>query len=117
MRLDQVAEAAAGHLLGRFVRRTLVALACAIFALVALYHFTVAGTFALEAQYGALQARLAIGAIYTAAALATLIGLWATRNKGMNGKQLATNRELQMVMLVEAAMLGYALARKREPVR
>jgi hypothetical protein len=114
MRLDHVAELAAGRLLGRVVRRTIAATVCALFILIAFYHFTVAGTFALEARYGALDARLAIGGIYAVAALITGGVLLVTRNRPFNGKQIAQGRELQVIALLEAVMLGYALARRRD---
>ena len=68
MRLDNLASVAVDHLLGRLIKRALVAAAIAIFALVAIYHFTVAGTFALELKFGALQAQLIVGGAYAAAA-------------------------------------------------
>src|SRR5262249_38793192 len=115
MRLDHVAGIAAGHLFGRIVRRLAAGLFCAVFALVALYHFTAAGTVELEAQYGALKAQLAIGGIYAVVALATAGTLWLTRAKPVgDGNQLAGPRQMQLVMLLEAALLGYTLARKRD---
>lgn len=114
MRLDHVAELAAGRLLARVVRRTIAAAVCALLILIALYHFTVAGNFALEAHYGALNARLAIGGIYAAAALISGSVLLATRNRPFNGKQIAPGREIQVIALLEAVMLGYALARRRD---
>ena len=120
MRLDQLVTVAVGHLLGRLIKRALLAAAITIFALVAIYHFTVAGTLALDAQFGELQAQLIVGGGYAAGAVVALAILWA-----MRGKSSATSapvpsenaREMQLVMLVEAAMLGYSLARKREQAR
>ena len=114
MRLDHVAEIAAGRLLGRVVRRAIGALICALFILIALYHFTAAGTLALETHYGALNAQLAVGGLYALAALISGGVLLATRNRSLNGKQIAPGREIQMIALLEAAMLGYALARRRD---
>ena len=119
MRLDHIAWIAVDHLLGRLIRRALLVLAIAIFALVAIYHFTVAGTLALDAQVGELQAQLIVGAIFAGVGVIALVILWA-----MHGRRTAAStpipsdkaREMQLVMLVEAVMLGYSLARKREPV-
>jgi hypothetical protein len=45
--------------------------------------------------------------------------VWLTRAKTSNGAAPALNnsREMQIVMLVEAAMLGYSMARKSETTR
>jgi len=115
MRIDQVAEAAIGHFLGRFMRRLLIGCVLAACLIVAMYHFTIAGTLALEMRYGVLHARLAIGAIYAVVALISLGLLWQqSRIPRLNGagKTLTSPREMQLIMLVEAVMLGYELARK-----
>jgi hypothetical protein len=116
MRLSDVSEIAVSLLFGRLLRRALGAALLVLFALIAVYHFTVAGTLALDAEVGVLYARLIVAAIYTAAALITLIVLWATRTKPLIEDQTAdalmSPRNAQVAMLVEAAMLGYALARK-----
>lgn len=113
MRIDQVAEAVADQLFGRLLRRALIALAIICSAVVALYYFTIAGTLALETQYGALDARLAIGAIYAAAAIACVIW-WLLLGRPATSRTpaLSNPREMQITMLVEAVMLGYALSRK-----
>jgi len=116
MRLSDVSEIAVSLLFGRLLRRALGAALLVLFALIAAYHFTIAGTLALDAEVGALYARLIVAAIYTAAALIVLIVLWATRTKpaisGQTADALMSPRNAQVAMLVEAAMLGYALARK-----
>jgi hypothetical protein len=118
MQLEQIAEFAIERLFGRMVRRALIALAFALCAIVALYQFTVAGLLALQAPYGMLQARLIVGAVFAVLALAALAALWLQRwAKGARAadKTVALPREMQFVMLMEAAMLGYDLARKRDP--
>jgi hypothetical protein len=116
MRLSHVTEFAMNHLFSKLKRRTIVAAVLVLFTLVAVYYFTIAGTQALEAEYGLLHARLIVAAIYTAAALIALIVLWATRRKPLIKHQTAdalmSPRNAPIVMLIEAAMLGYALARK-----
>jgi hypothetical protein len=117
MHLDRIIAVAAEHLIGRIVRRALVAVTAGALAVVAIFHFTVAAMIALEGVYGDLNMRLIIGGIYAALAL-VLVGIFlALRPK--SGKTaappaLGNPREMQLVMLLEAAMLGYSLARRRE---
>ena len=121
MRLDQitgnVASFAYDRFLARLIWRGAVAIALGIFVIVAIYHFSVSGTLALETHYDALNAQVIMGIIYVLAAVVAAVILWATRNRPANGKALSTSREMQLIMLVEAVMLGYSLARKREPLR
>ncbi len=117
MRLDQIMTVVADHLVGRLLRRAFIAAIMTACAMVALYHFTIAGTIALEGQYGDLYARLIVGGIYAFLAIVLLSVFWAMRGKTayLGGTPALSNpREMQLVMLVEAVMLGYALARKRE---
>jgi hypothetical protein len=113
MRIDQVADAIAGHLFGRLVRRLLIALAAIALGVVALYYFTAAGSLALEPQYGAVGTGLIIGAIYAAAAIACTIW-WVMLGRPSTSRTpaLSNPRDMQIAMLVEAVMLGYSLARK-----
>lgn len=114
MRIDQLAGTIADQLLGRLVRRVLLALACAIVALIALYHFTVAGTLALEMQYGAVNAQLIVGGVYAFVALICAIW-WLVLGRSGDTHAPALphqQRDMQIAMLVEAVMLGYSLARK-----
>jgi hypothetical protein len=116
MRLSHVTEFAMNHLFSKLKRRTIGVSLLVLSTLVAVYCFTMAGTQALEAEYGLLHARLIVAAIYTAAALIALIVLWATRRQTLIKQQTAdalmSPRNAPIVMLIEAAMLGYALARK-----
>jgi hypothetical protein len=117
MRLDHLIAVATEHFVGRLLRRSLIAIVMAACAVVALYHFTKAGTIALQGQYGDLDARLIVGGIYALVSIISLGILWAMRPKPANlagPPALSNSREMQLVMLVEAVMLGYALARKRE---
>ena len=101
------------HIIWRILRRALLAVAIAVFAVVAIYYFTVAGTIALDTQYGELSARIIVGAIYAALAIACAIW-WAAlgRRASAGAPALSDRRGQQIAMLVEAVMLGYALARK-----
>ena len=103
------------HLLGRLLRRAFLFLAFVVFALVAIYELTAAGLLALEASYGLLEARVIVGAVYGVFAVASAIIFWVGRHRPRStAPVLAAQREMQLVMLVEAAMLGYSLARKTE---
>jgi len=116
MRLEQIAGLAFGHLLGRLMRRLALMLLVIISAIVAIYQFTVAASLALETHYDAVQAKLVVGAIYAGIAAVLAMVLWALRqrnNRVAPQTSLAQQREVQLVMLVEALMLGYGLAKKR----
>jgi hypothetical protein len=115
MRLDDIPGLVFDRLFGRLIWRVLGIALLALFALVALYHFTVAGTLALQTQYGALSAYLVVAGLYTAAALITLLVLWGTRNgraTQVDQAALAAPKNMQLAMLVEAVLLGYSLARR-----
>ncbi len=116
MRLDHITEFAFDHLFGRLKRRAIGTALLVLFALIAVYQLTIAGTLGLEAEYGILYARLIVAAIYLAAALSVLIVLWATRKMPFIKAQAAdaqmSRRDMQIAALIEAAMLGYAMARK-----
>ncbi len=119
MRLNDIADLTLSHLFGRLLRRALGVLLLALFAAVALYHATAAGTLALAAEFGMLYAYLIVAGIYAAAALIVLTVLWSTRNKSLDRTDreapagaLASPRNMQIAMLIEAVMLGYAMARK-----
>jgi len=117
MRIDQIAAMIVSHLFGRMLRRAIAAMSIAIFLMVAIYHLTIAGTIALETQFGALHARLIVGGIYAAMALISLAVFFALRGRNGNAlgaPALTQPREMQIAMLVEAVMLGYALAQKSE---
>jgi hypothetical protein len=117
MSLYNTVTAAAGHFAGRLLRRALLAFLMVVFALVALYHFTSAGTVALEQQYGTLYAQLIVGAIYIALTLISLMILWIMGRKHTTAAAPAVapaSAEMQMAMLVEAGMLGYSMGKKKE---
>ena len=116
MQLKQLITAAVDHFIGRILRLTLLAVLIAVFALAAIYHFAAAGTVALEAKYGLLYAQLIIGAIFAAAAGIVFAVMAAMRSsakvKITNAKALDSPHASKLAMLIEAAMLGYALSRK-----
>jgi hypothetical protein len=106
-------EHIAGRVFSRILRHALLALLVAVFAVVSIYYFTVAGSIALETEYGLLHARLIVGGIYATLAIACAIW-WAMQGKAARSSEpmLSSQRDMQIAMLVEAVMLGYALARK-----
>jgi hypothetical protein len=119
MPLERIAEAAIERLLGRMIRRTIMMFALGLCALSALYQFTAAALLALESSFGLLQARLFVGAVYGALTLVALAALAMQRwGKGavFEAKTAGSSRQMQLVMLIESAMLGYSLARKRSPI-
>jgi hypothetical protein len=119
MSLYNIAAAATDHLLGRLLRRALLALVMAAFAIVAIYHFTIAGMLALAVRFGDLQAQLIVAAIYTALAAISYAILWAMgrKNATPSAPGLSATREMQLAMLVEAAMLGFSLTKKGKRAR
>jgi hypothetical protein len=119
MSLYNIAASAADHLVGRLLRRAALALVMAAFAVVAIYHFTVAGMLALQTRFSDLHTQLIVAAIYTAMAAIALTILWAWRRKRTtpSAPLLSEPRQMQLAMLIEAAMLGYSLARKGERAR
>ena len=111
--MEQITGIAFDQLLGRVFRRALVAIAIAACAIVAVYQFTAAGSLAPETQWGTLHARLVIGTVCSVLGVVGISILWATRNRpAATPPALARQGEMQLVMLVEAVMFAYALARK-----
>jgi hypothetical protein len=116
MRIADIVASALSSSLGPVVERILwrIAGACAaiIFALAALYQLTVAGTIALEVRYGALEARLFVGAAYAFAAALCILTLWFNRSRKTRSRSeadalLNAPRTAQIAMLMEAATAGF----------
>lgn len=116
MQLNDITSMTFNTLFGRLLRRALGAALLAAFAIVALYYASGAGTLALADKFGLLYAYLIMAAIYAAFALTVFIVLWATRAKPIVADKpegaLASPRNMQIAMLIEAVMLGYSMARK-----
>lgn len=119
MRLNDIADLTVNYLFGRLLRRAFGALVLVAFGVVAAYYATAAGTLALAAKFGALYAYLIMAAIYAVAAMIVFTVLWATRTKppasltqSAANSPLGSPRNMQIAMLIEAAMLGYAMSRK-----
>ena len=121
MRLDQIVQVALGQIVGRLVWQAAIATVLAVCAIVAVYHFSVSAVLALERLYTPVAAQLIMGGIYAAISLIALIALWVQKNRSHRAvavdKPLGSPRQLQLVMLAEAVMLGYQLARKTSRAR
>ena len=116
MHIEHIVSNALVHIFRPILRRALVAGVVAAFGAIAIYHFTVAGTLQLEAQFGALQAQLIVAAIYTALALIACLALWRMRVRSVAARapMPRVKREDKIAMLLEAVMLGFARSEKRE---
>jgi hypothetical protein len=117
MRLTDIAEATVSQIVGRLMRRAVLFALLGILAIVTLYYASAAGSVALALTYGPITAYLVMAGIYALLAIAVLITILATRPKAAAvqdslGSPLASPRNMQIAMLVEAVMLGYTLARK-----
>lgn len=117
MRLSELAEATISPLVARLVRRAALFAALGLLAIVTLYYVSAAGTVALALEYGPVTAYLIMAGIYALLAIAVAITLLATRTKAVPAQDKVANalsspRNMQVAMLIEAVMLGYALARK-----
>jgi hypothetical protein len=116
MQLNDITSVTFNQLFGRLLRRALGAALLAAFAVVALYYASGAGTLALAQSYGVLNAYLIMAAIYAVFALIVFTVLFATRAKKVVTEKpegaLASPRNMQIAMLIEAVMLGYTLSRK-----
>lgn len=118
MALTDIASAAIGRLASRLMRRIVGWLLVGIFALAALYQASVAAVAALEAQLGAVNAHLIIAGLYALLTLGIVTFLWVTVRRPFVSKEYGENLallppELQAATIVEALLLGYAMARKR----
>lgn len=115
MQIDQVAGSVVDQLFGRMLRRAVIAAAFLALAIVAIYDFTIAGTLTLEQHFSGIEARLIVGVIYTFIAFVCAIWWLALRRSASaHTPALANPRDMQIAMLVEAVMLGYALSRKTQ---
>ena len=117
-RLVDVAASVISQLVGRILRRAAFLSVGALFALIALYHFTVAGMLALSDHFGLLNARLIVAGLYTLVA-AICVGIFISMSSKSPAPQPSVTAEdgealpsANVAMLVEALTLGYSLSRK-----
>ena len=113
MRLDHLISDTVSRLIGRFVRRAIAAALLGLFALVVIYHLAVAGIVALSDVVGVVSARLIIAAVFALLAGGAFAFLMSTRAKPETKPEdiLREPRAVGLAMLLESALLGYALAR------
>jgi type VI protein secretion system component VasK len=118
MRLNHLTKFAFDYLVGRLLRRATGAALFILLSLIAIYHFTIAGTLALETEYGPLYARLIVATVYTAGALIVLIILWTMRPKPAIEDQVpsapTSPRSAQIALLIEAILQGFTLGKKSD---
>lgn len=116
MQLNELASATLNQMFGRLLRRALGAALLAAFAVAAICYANGAGTLALTESYGALNAYMIMAAIYAVFALIVFTVLWAYRARPVIADKpegaLASPRNMQIAMLIEAVALGYSLSRK-----
>lgn len=116
MQLNDLASATFHQMFGGLLRRALGAALLAAFAIAAICYANSAGTLALTESYGALNAYMIMTAIYAVFALIVFAVLWARRARPVIADRpegaLASPRNMQIAMLIEAAALGYSMARK-----
>jgi hypothetical protein len=115
MQPEEIAGFSLDRLIGRLLLRAALMLLIFVSAIVAVYQFTIAGSLALEMHYDAIWARLVVGLIYGGLILVCFAVLWALRHRRAGSRtqaRLMNQRNLRLVMLLEALMLGYTLARK-----
>lgn len=116
MQLSDLASVTLNQIFGRLLRRALGVALLAAFAIAAICYVNGAGTLALTENYGALNAYMIMAAIYAVFALIVFAVLWASRARPVIADKpegaLASPRNMQIAMLIEAAALGYSMARK-----
>lgn len=118
MTISDIASATIGRIVGRLTRRALCWLLAGLFGLAALYQASVAAVVALEEALGAFYAHLIVAGVYLAVALGIVGYLWVSVRRPLLDddyrKTLAKlPAEAQVATIIEAVLLGYAIARKK----
>ena len=118
MALTEFASLVIGRVVGRFLRRAMCWALVGVFGLAALYQAGVAAGVALEATFGAFYAHLILAGFYALLAIGFLIFLGVTVGrpflKDEYRKSLAQlSGEAQIATIIEALLLGYAMARRK----
>lgn len=118
MSLSDIASATIGRILGRLTRRALCWLLAGLFGLAALYQASVAAVVALEEAFGALYAHLIVAAFYLVVALAIVGYLWVSVRRPLLDEDYRKTlaklpAEAQVATIIEAMLLGYAMARRK----
>jgi hypothetical protein len=118
MAITDFASAAIGRIIGRLVRRAMCWALVGVFGLGALYQASVAAGVALEATFGAFYAHLIIAGFYALVAIGFVIFLGVTVRRPLLDdkyrKSLAQlSGEAQVATIIEALLLGYAMARRK----
>lgn len=116
MRIDQLVTVYVNRLVGYVLRKIAVTALMLYFILVAIYYFGAAGVAALSTEYGIVNAQLVVAAIYIGLGTICLVILWIINTKTSTPNPLMPGHSSRTLisMLVEAALLGYRLAQKRD---
>ena len=116
MKIEHVVTRTLERIVNRLLMRLGLVLLLVLLALIAVYHFTVAGLLQLEIDHGVVIARALTGGLFAAAAVAVFAVLYVTRTnplrKAPADDDAALPRETRIAMLLESVMLGFAMARK-----
>ncbi len=114
MRIDKLATHLISRLAARALRKIVLLVLTAYFTLVAIYYFGGAALVALSLDHGLVNAQLIVGGIYVGLAALCLLISWGINVKGAAAPAPGRSREALIVMLIEALILGYQLARRRD---
>ena len=118
MALTDFASATIGRIMGRLVRRAVCWVLVGVFGLAAVYQASVAAALALEATFGTIYAHLMIAGFYALIAIGFGVFLWFSVRRPLLDadyrKSLAQlPAEAQVATVIEAMLLGYAMARRK----
>ncbi len=111
-------------------RNAILYAVCAFFGIAAVIYAASASVLALEPEVGAVYARLILAGAFAFVVLAILLGMWLARPSSTpaparmplqaelhaEAQAQAAQRSAQfaqLAMIIEAAMLGYSMARRR----
>lgn len=122
MRLTDIGAMAMGGVAARLRRDATGYAVCAVCALTAIVLMVWASVLALEPSAGAVYARLIVGGVFAAIAIAIVIALRLAHQPrqpataGLHADTAAARSAqfAQLAMIVEAVMLGYALSRRSD---
>jgi hypothetical protein len=116
MRIDPLVTVSINRLVGYALRKIALTALMVYFILVAIHYFGSAGIAALSTKYGIVNAQLIVAAIYIGLGIICLVVLWIMNTKTSTPNPLMPGHSSKalILMLVEAALLGYRLARKRD---
>jgi cytochrome c biogenesis protein CcdA len=118
MALTDFVSAAIGRIVGRLVRRAVCWVLVGVFGLAAIYQASVAAILALEAAFGAFYAHLMIAGFYALIVISLLVFLRFSVQRPLLDAEYRKSlaqlpAEAQIATVIEAMLLGYAMARRK----